>query len=174
MPVSYTHLFLKDDENGGLMLSRDANVSGKLLVKEGGKELTDGAKTYDANAVVFTDPIVKVSGSNVENATYTYVWQKKVEDGTYATLADLTDSIGPADAGDYAAVSYTHLDVYKRQVMMRTVFSFRISRISAAHCPRLSASCPAVGSSSMTMALSDKYAVISVSRCICPPEREKG
>lgn len=73
-----------------------------MLVKEGGKELTDGAKTYDANAVVFTDPIVKVSGSNVENATYTYVWQKKVEDGTYATLADLTDSIGPADAGDYA------------------------------------------------------------------------
>ena len=96
-----TGYFLKDDENGGLMLSRDANVSGKLLVKEGGEELTDGAKTYDANAVVFADPIVKVSGSNVENATYTYVWQKKGEDGTYATLADLTDSIGPADAGDY-------------------------------------------------------------------------
>ena len=96
-----TGYFLKDDKNGGLMLSRDANVSGKLLVKEGGEELTDGAKTYDANAVVFADPIVKVSGSNVENATYTYVWQKKGEDGTYAILTDLTDSIGPADAGDY-------------------------------------------------------------------------
>ena len=96
-----TGYFLKDDKNGGLMLSRDANVSGKLLVKEGGEELTDGAKTYDANAVVFADPIVKVSGSNVENATYTYVWQKKGEDVTYAILTDLTDSIGPADAGDY-------------------------------------------------------------------------
>ena len=96
-----TGYFLKGDENGGLMLSRDANVSGKLLVKEGGEELTDGAKTYDANAVVFADPIVKVSGSNVENATYTYVWQKKGEDGTYAILIDLTDSTGPADAGDY-------------------------------------------------------------------------
>ncbi len=59
-------------------------------------------------------------------------------------------------------------------VMMRTVFSFRISRISAAHRSRLSASCPAVGSSSMTIGLSDRYAIISVRRCICPPEREKG
>ena len=96
-----TGYFLKGDGNGGLMLSRDANVSGKLLVKEGGEELADGAKTYDANAVVVADPIVKVSGSNVENATYTYVWQKKGEDGTYAILTDLTDSTGPADAGDY-------------------------------------------------------------------------
>ena len=57
---------------------------------------------------------------------------------------------------------------------MRTVFSFRISQISSAHRARLSASCPAVGSSSMTIGLSDRYAIISVRRCICPPEREKG
>ena len=96
-----TDYFLKDDGNGGLMLVRDAKVSGKLLVKEGGEELTDGAKTYDANAVVFADPTVQISGNAVENATYTYVWKKKGEDGTYATLTDLTDSTGPADAGDY-------------------------------------------------------------------------
>ncbi len=96
-----TSYFLKDDGNGGLMLVRDAKVSGKLLVKEGGEELTDGAKTYDANAVVFADPTVQISGDAVENATYKYVWQKKGEDGTYATLTDLTDSTGPADAGDY-------------------------------------------------------------------------
>ena len=59
-------------------------------------------------------------------------------------------------------------------VITRTVFVSAILRISAAHDSRLSASCPAVGSSSTTIGFSDKNAVISVSFCIWPPESENG
>ncbi len=96
-----TDYFLKPDGNGGLMLARDSSVSGKLLVKADGDEMSDGKKTYDTNAVVFDGATVKIGNSTVNGATYTYVWQKKGEDGTYAPLTDLTGSTGPVAAGDY-------------------------------------------------------------------------
>lgn len=96
-----TDYLLKPDDNGGLKLVRDSSISGKLLVKADGDEMTDGKKIYDTNAVVFDGATVKVGSSTVDGATYTYIWQKKGENGTYAAITELTDSTGPADAGDY-------------------------------------------------------------------------
>ena len=96
-----TEYYLKDNGDGGLKLSQDAVLSGKLLVKNGGEEMTGGKKTYDAGAVVFTDAAVKIGSNTVEGVEYTYDWQKKGEDGAYTSLADLTGSTGPSDAGEY-------------------------------------------------------------------------
>lgn len=96
-----TDYCLKEDGNGGLKLSRDATISGKLLVKAGSAELAYGKKTYDGEAVVFDDVIVKAGGNTVEGATYTYTWQEKLANGTYNTLTSLTGPTGPLDAGDY-------------------------------------------------------------------------
>ena len=96
-----TDYLLKPDDNGGLKLVRDSSISGKLLVKADGNEMTDGKKIYDTNAVVFDGATVKVGSSTVDGATYTYIWQKKGENGTYAAITELTDSTGPSDAGDY-------------------------------------------------------------------------
>ena len=96
-----TEYYLKDNGDGGLKLSQDAVLSGKLLVKNGGEEMTGGKKTYDAGAVVFTDAAVKIGSNTVEGVEYTYDWQKKGEDGAYTSLTDLTGSTGPSDAGEY-------------------------------------------------------------------------
>ncbi len=96
-----TDYYLAPDENGGLMLTRDAKVTGKLLIKAGGSELSESKKTYDGEAVVCTDPVAKINGSVIDGSVFTYVWQIKGEDGTYTTLEDLTGSVGPSDAGDY-------------------------------------------------------------------------
>lgn len=96
-----TDYMLKDNGNNGLKLSRDVVLSGKLLTKADGTEMTDGKKTYDANAVVFDDAEVKINGNTVEDATFTYDWQKKGEDGIYTALTELTGTTGPTDAGDY-------------------------------------------------------------------------
>lgn len=96
-----TDYLLKPDDNGGLKLVRDSSISGKLLTKADGDEMTDGKKIYDTNAVVFDGATVKVGSSTVDGATYTYIWQKKGENGTYAAITELTDSTGPSDAGDY-------------------------------------------------------------------------
>ena len=96
-----TDRLLKPDDNGGLKLVRDAAILGKLLVQKNGDEMADGKKIYDANAVAFANAGLKIGGTVVDDAAYTYTWQEKLENGTYNTLTGLAGSTGPANAGNY-------------------------------------------------------------------------
>ena len=115
---------VKTDDNNGLKIGRDADLSGKLLTKADGEELTDGKKTYDKEAVVFADVAVKVGSSAVEGATYTYTWQKN-EGGTYTTLTELTDATGPVDAGNYQLIVTAMKD---DAVLASAIYPFTIER----------------------------------------------
>ena len=115
---------VKTDDNSGLKIGRDADLSGKLLTKADGEELTDGKKTYDKEAVVFADVAVKVGSSAVEGATYTYTWQKN-EGGTYTTLTELTDATGPVDAGNYQLIVTAMKD---DAVLASATYPFTIER----------------------------------------------
>lgn len=122
-----TDYYLKTDENGGIKLSNDITVSGKLLVKNGGGEMADGKKTYDGKSVVFADAAVKAGSKTIEGASYTYIWQRKNADGTYADLTDLTGSVGPADAGDY---SLTVTAVKGDEELASAVYTFTVERVT--------------------------------------------
>ena len=122
-----TDYYLKTDENGGIKLSNDITVSGKLLVKNGGGEIADGKKAYDGKSVVFADVAVKAGSKTIEGAAYTYSWQKKNADGTYADLTDLTGSVGPAEAGDYRL---TVTAVKGDEELASAVYTFTVERVT--------------------------------------------
>lgn len=120
-----TDYMLKDNGNNGLKLSRDVVLSGKLLTKADGAEMTAGKKTYDANAVVFDGAEVKINGNIVEDATFAYTWQKKDEDGTYTALTDLTGFTGPTDAGDY---KFTVTAIKGGEELASTTWTFTVEK----------------------------------------------
>ena len=122
-----TDYYLKTDENGGIKLSNDITVSGKLLVKNGGGEIADGKKAYDGKSVVFADVAVKAGSKTIEDASYTYIWQKKNAYGTYADLTDLTGSVGPAEAGDYRL---TVTAVKGDEELASAVYTFTVERVT--------------------------------------------
>ena len=62
----------------------------------------------------------------------------------------------------------------KSWLMTSTIFCFFISFISSTMVSKLFLSIPDVGSSKTITCLSERYAIIKVNFCICPPEREKG
>ena len=62
----------------------------------------------------------------------------------------------------------------KSWLIVITIFFFFISFISPTTISKLFLSIPDVGSSKITTLLSERYAIIKVNFCICPPERENG